>query len=90
MFRTLTPLFLRTLPLTLKSASLALTFLYLNSTYRQTSISCLTLPGFSHPATPGSIFAEIMPKIIRIENGGEIVGYAYCYAENGVVSAWYA
>lgn len=34
-----------------------------------------------------NVFQEVLPQIIRIENNGEIVGYAYTFQDHLIVTA---
>lgn len=75
MFRRILPIAIRTFPNIIKVGVFSFSFMMLNyHTKLNDSIKCISLPLFEH-----NIFKEVLPKIIRIEHNGEIVGYAYCF-----------
>lgn len=84
MFRRALPFLRRSIPTLSKVTTFTLAFLFLkHQTEAFQPTKCLHLPSFPH----SNIFTEVLPKIIRIEDNGEIVGYAYCFSERLLVTA---
>ena len=66
MLTRMAPLLFRRLPSLLKISAFSLGFLYLNYHSKLfTPAQCIHVPSFSN-----NIFTEVLPKIIRIEEGG--------------------